>query len=106
MSRDLRLVESVKKELSPVVFELFNESHMHSGDSKESHYRLLIVSDQFKSLNRVERQQKVYSLFKEEFELGLHALSLRLKTEDEWQKTQTQNFASPECAHKPKAKDF
>ena len=46
----------------------------------ETHYRLRIVSTSFAGLSRVARQRLVYDALREEFDTGLHALSLDLKT--------------------------
>ena len=46
---------------------------------------LLIVSDQFESLNRVKRQQKVYALIDDFLKSGeLHAVNIQAKTPSEW----------------------
>lgn len=80
------------------VFELTNESHMHSsGLGGESHFKLLIISELFGEMSRVERQQKIHGLLKTEFAAGVHALSLRLLTPEENEKKNSK-FKSPPCA--------
>ena len=98
--RELRIKEKVQQELNPALVELSNESHMHSGPGNESHYKLVVVSKNFENLTRVERQQKVYGLLKDEFSSGLHALTMRLKTPEEWGGKDSTDFSSPDCAHK------
>jgi BolA protein len=39
-------------------------------------------------------------LFKSHFDDGLHALTLRALTPDEWNESKEQSFASPACAHR------
>jgi BolA protein len=73
------------QQLSPHVFVLEDESSRHAGHAGarpggETHYRLRIVSDAFTGLSRVARQRLVYDALREEFDTGLHALSLDLKT--------------------------
>jgi BolA protein len=58
---------------------------------------MLIVSDQFEGLSRVERQRKIYSLLDNEFKNGLHALTIRALTPEEWQSLPTDSFVSPAC---------
>ena len=70
---------------APHVFVLEDESARHAGHAGaqpggETHYRLRLVSDAFAGLSRVARQRLVYHALREEFETGLHALSLDLKT--------------------------
>ena len=73
---------------SPHVFVLDDESARHAGHAGsrpggETHYRLRLVSDAFEGLSRVARQRLVYDALREEFDTGLHALSLDLKTRGE-----------------------
>jgi len=42
-----------------------------------------MVSAAFPGVSRVERQRLVYQALREEFDMGLHALSLDLKTPEE-----------------------
>lgn len=101
--RDKRIKDKVQQVLNPSFVELVNESDMHSGPATESHYRLVVVSNGFAGLSRVERQQKVYGLLKKEFSSGLHALTMRLKTPDEWNESKSKAFSSPDCLHKNKS---
>jgi BolA protein len=75
----------LKAKFAPTAFALDDESSTHAGHSGarpggETHYRLRLVSAAFEGLNRVERQRLVYQALREEFDTGLHALSLDLKT--------------------------
>ncbi len=67
---------------------LTDESAQHAGHAGarpggETHYRLTLVSAAFDGLSRVARQRLVYGALREEFDTGLHALSLDLKTPSE-----------------------
>lgn len=90
-NRSERILEAMKR-LSPVKLELTNESQKHAGHienlgingfSGETHYKLIIVSDLFKGLSRVERQRAVMNLLKDEFNSGLHALEIKASCPDE-----------------------
>jgi len=54
--------------------------HAGAGPGGQTHYRLTLASSAFDGLSRIERQRLVYHALREEFETGLHALSLDLKT--------------------------
>ena len=58
---------------------------MQGSTSKETHFRLVITSDAFKSKMQPARDRMVYALLKEELERegGIHALQLRTRTPDE-----------------------
>ena len=85
LSRAERIEKLLRAQLSPHVFVLDDESSRHAGHAGarpggETHYRLRIVADAFHGLSRVARQRLVYDTLREEFDTGLHALSLDLKT--------------------------
>jgi stress-induced morphogen len=91
------IIEEKIKTLSPHYFELVNESHNHSvPENSETHFKLLLVSDVFTGLNRIQRQRKVYDLLSEELKSGVHALTMRLLTLEEYSKEQP-DFVSPSC---------
>lgn len=57
---------------------------MHAGHAGarpggETHYHLVMHAEAFEGLSRVARQRLVYEALREEFDTGLHALSLDLK---------------------------
>lgn len=58
---------------------------MEGNSSKETHFRLVITSDAFKSKLQPARHRMVYALLKEELERpgGIHALQLRTRTPEE-----------------------
>lgn len=58
---------------------------MQGSVSKETHFRVLITSEAFKSKMQPARHRMVYALLKEEMERagGIHALQLRTKTPEE-----------------------
>lgn len=49
-------------------------------------FAVAIVSAAFAGKTQIQRHRLVNSLLKDEFDQGLHALSLRLKTPQEWEK--------------------
>jgi BolA protein len=88
LSRALRIETQLRAALSPVSMSLIDESGKHAGHAGarpggETHYRLTLVSTAFDGLSRVARQRLVYGALREEFDTGLHALSLDLKTPSE-----------------------
>jgi len=65
-------------------FALENESHLHSGDAPESHFKLTFVAEEFEGLNKVKRHQLVYKTLADEMPL-FHALALHTFAPSEWQ---------------------
>lgn len=56
--------------------------------SKETHFRLMIASEAFKSKMQPARHRMVYALLKEDLDRpgGIHALQLRTRTPEEEEK--------------------
>lgn len=86
-----KLIEAYEPEL----IRISNDSSKHAhhapmravgGGTGETHFAVAIVSEAFKGKTPIARHRMVNSLLKEEFDQGLHALSLRLKTPEEWDK--------------------
>lgn len=87
MMKDL-IRRSLEEGLSPTVLDIVDESGQHAGHAGarpegETHFRVLIVSEQFEGVSRVARQQAVYALLDAAFERGLHALAMRTMTPSE-----------------------
>lgn len=77
-------IDNIKHALSvlkPKYLEVIDESHLHSGhfgpgnDVEFSHIKI-VISDEFPGKKLVEKHRTIKSLLKEEFESGLHALSI------------------------------
>jgi BolA family transcriptional regulator, general stress-responsive regulator len=78
----------LRAQFAPVHFALTDESGKHAGHAGaqpggETHYNVVMVSTAFEGQSRVARQRLVYQALREEFDTGLHALSLNLKTPEE-----------------------
>ena len=79
--------------------EVINESYMHSGpDDAETHFKVIMVSEDFINLKLIERHRSINELMKDQFANGLHALSLHLFTTSEWAKKGEKVKESPPCA--------
>lgn len=88
--------DKVTQAFNPTDLKIFNDSAKHahhapmrgSTNTLESHFRLVIVSEQFAGKSQPVRHRMVYSLFKEEMarENGIHALQLQTKTPAEMSK--------------------
>jgi BolA protein len=92
------ITHKVQQALEPVLVQLDNESHMHSGPRTDSHFKLVVVANCFQGMSKVKRHQQLYALLKAELEGPVHALALHLFTPAEWQETAVP--ASPLCSNK------
>lgn len=107
MGRQERITQIVQSKLSPVHFELENESYKHAvPENSETHFRMVVVSQYFEGLSRVQRSQKIHALLADELKSGLHALSQRLITPTEWQQMgQEVDSSTPDCGGHNKTKN-
>ncbi|MEX5340020.1 BolA family protein [Pseudomonas sp. I2] len=88
-------IEQQLAALGPRHLEVLDESHMHSR-GQETHYKAVIVSEQFEGLNSVKRHQKVYATMAELMS-QIHALAIHTYTPEEWAQVGAAP-ASPVCA--------
>src|SRR5690606_9364031 len=108
-SRLERLHDLLDSQLRPSVLEIENESDKHSvPPNSETHFKVLVVSEIFVGKSRIDRQRIVNNIIAEEYKAGLHALSQRALTPDEWAQEAEVPFESPDCLggskHDPNSK--
>ena len=102
MSLEQQLIERLQQ-LSPSHLEVVNESSSHGGyfPGKESHFKVIVVSESFAGLRLVQRHQKIYAVAGDLLSPGkIHALAIHAFLPEEWQ---GQDTSSPNCAHAPKS---
>ena len=95
-------IKAALADLSAEYFDLENESENHAGyyPGKESHFKIVIVSDDFAGKRRVARHQMIYSRVGALLTASggeIHALALHAYTPDEWQDIRNAP-ESPQCA--------
>ncbi len=91
---ETKLIEA----FSPSRLRIDNDSKRHAGPATDSHFRLVIVSDAFEGVNRVQRQRKVYSCLSEELAGPVHALQLKCLTTTEYDNAEGEvTLKAPPC---------
>ncbi|KIP10882.1 hypothetical protein PHLGIDRAFT_100456 [Phlebiopsis gigantea 11061_1 CR5-6] len=92
---ELSIREKLTTLLSPSELMITNDSWKHrhhapmraqGGGSGETHFSVDVVSDTFKGKTTIQRHRMIHAALADEFAQGLHALSLKTKTEEEFQK--------------------
>lgn len=99
MKRFQSIEAKLIKSFAPVYMEIVNESSQHNVPiGSETHFKVVIVSESFKAASRIDRQRLVNQCLVEEFQQGLHALTQRTFTPEEWDQVKDQfQMQSPEC---------
>ena len=82
MSIEQNIREKLMVALSPVRLDVINESELHAGHRSspgtgQSHFRVLVVSEQMRGKSRVERHRMVNEALSSELEGGIHALAIK-----------------------------
>ncbi|MBX2878863.1 MAG: BolA/IbaG family iron-sulfur metabolism protein [Granulosicoccus sp.] len=84
--------------LNPVRLDIDNESHMHNvPEGAESHFKLVVVSQQFDGKNLVSRHRMVNHLLADLLKGEIHALSMHTYTAEEWEQRGGEVPNSPPC---------
>lgn len=73
------------QKLTPSHLEVVNESYMHNvPKGSETHFKVLVVSNEFKGLQLIKRHRLVNALVKEALQDNfVHALSIEAKAPEE-----------------------
>ena len=89
MTVSAQIKQIIETDFDPVHFEIINESHKHKGHvgddgTGDTHFRLLVVSSRFDGIGRVDRNRLVNNAVKHLFSKGLHALSMKALSPEEY----------------------
>ena len=87
-TRAARIEALLRHHLTPVLIRVADDSQHHAGHAGarpggETHYSVLLVSERFHGQTRIARSRAVHALLNAEFQSGLHALALTLRTPSE-----------------------
>ncbi len=86
MSRLERINSIITQDLTPTHLEIIDQSEAHKGhkgshNNGESHYQINIASVLFENKSKLDCHRLINGLLKQEFESGLHALSIKILDE-------------------------
>lgn len=87
-SRAERIRATLHSAFPPAEVAVQDDSHRHAGHAGarpegETHYSVAVVSPAFAGMSRVARSRAVHAALAAEFEGGMHALALTLRTPEE-----------------------
>jgi BolA protein len=86
-TRDL-IHAALQDRFSPQRLEVIDESDLHIGHAGHtgagnSHFKVIIISESFKGMQRLERHRKVYEALDHFLKNGVHALNIKAFAPDE-----------------------
>ncbi|MBD5772044.1 BolA family protein [Marinomonas colpomeniae] len=97
MKVQAQIDQRIKEQVDTYHMTLENESHMHNvPEGSESHFKLVLVSDDFDGKRLVQRHQLVYGILENEMN-KIHALAMHLYSIKEWNERNSLSPLSPKC---------
>ena len=89
LKRKNNIENLIIKNYKPEFYSVLDVSEQHRGhqnfkENVESHFEIIIVSEKFKNLNRIERHRMVNQSLKEEFLSDLHSVIIKTYTIEEY----------------------
>ena len=92
LKRKINIENLILKNYKPEFFSVLDVSEQHRGhqnfkENVESHFEIIIVSEKFKNLNRIERHRMVNQTLKKEFLSDLHSVIIKTYTSEEYKHT-------------------
>ena len=92
LKRKINIENLIIKNYEPKFFSVLDVSEQHRGhqnfkEDVESHFEIIIVSEKFKNLNRIERHRMVNKTLKKEFLSDLHSVIIKTYTSEEYKNT-------------------
>ncbi len=89
LKRKLKIENIILEKFEPYFFSVLDVSEQHRGhhsfkEDVESHFEIIIVSEKFKNIKRIERHRMVNQSLKEEFLTDLHSAIIKTYTIDEY----------------------
>ncbi|WP_018935833.1 BolA family transcriptional regulator [Thioalkalivibrio sp. ALJ24] len=98
MSMQETITRKLEESFTPEHLEVVNESHMHNvPPGSESHFKVTIVSEDFRDQKLVARHRMVNRTLADELAGGVHALALHTLDPDQWFERAGKVADSPPC---------
>ena len=87
-SRAQAIAQALREKLIVEHIEVIDQSSLHEGhlgaQGGGGHFHVLVVSEEFNGLSRLDAQKVVYKALGELMETDIHALSMRTLAPEEW----------------------
>ena len=85
MNKQQTITNKLQEAFQPEHLDVINESYMHNvPEGSESHFKVVIVTDDFKEKMLLARHRLVNKVLEDELNGGIHALALHTMTMEEW----------------------
>lgn len=83
MSPEELIKSKLMAQFKPVSLEIVNDSHKHAGhagspNSGNSHFTVIIQSEEFRNISKIESYRRIHDCLHQEFQSFIHALSIKI----------------------------
>lgn len=93
-----QIEKKIRDALDIDFLEVINESSKHNvPPGSESHFKLVIVSPEFRECSLIDRHRQINALLADELAQGVHALSLNTLAPEEWERKNQTVQNTPPC---------
>ena len=96
MNIQQQIEKTITDRFNVIKLQIENESANHSGPATQSHFKLILVAQEFTNLSLLQRQRLVHSSLRELMP-QFHALGLHTYSAEEWDKLSSVP-QSPKCS--------
>ncbi len=98
MTIQMQIEQKLQTAFTPSYLQVINESYMHNvPKGSESHFKVIIVSEQFSGQRLLMRHRAVNKVLAVELAEHIHALAMHTYTDSEWEETNQSAPLSPKC---------
>ena len=89
MKRKLKIEKIILESLDPYFYSVLDVSEQHRGhqnfkENVESHFEIIVVTDRFIDIGRIDRHRMVNDSLKDEFLSDLHSVIIKTYTVEEY----------------------
>ena len=89
MKRKLKIEKIILESYDPFFYSVQDVSEQHRGhqnfkENVESHFEIIVVSDKFRNIKRIDRHRMVNHSLKDEFWSDLHSAIIKTYTVEEY----------------------
>jgi len=84
------IIDKLRQTFTPNLLEVIDESEKHRGhggwrEGGGTHFRITITADRLAGLSRIEQHRAINGCLQDEFDAGVHALSINVQPADSGQ---------------------
>tara|TARA_B100001964_G_C13738223_1_gene381888 strand:+ start:50 stop:328 length:279 start_codon:yes stop_codon:yes gene_type:complete len=87
MDTKSKIYDLINSNLNPIKIDIIDDSdkHVHhKKDTRGGHFRVFVVSDNFKETSLINRHKLIYEILEKLMKVEIHALSMQTLTEEEY----------------------